>query len=264
MITASTPWWREDGGFFGDVYKEADDSVQTFFGGEAGVDDRTGREVEGVIRLCGLRPGDHVLDCPCGYGRHSVGLARRGMRVTGVDINSRFLTLARKSAADHKVTPSFLRADMRDLPAVGPLDAVINMFYSFGFFTPEEDLRVLRTFHDALKEGGPFLMHTMVTLGRYEAGLIPAEERRPLRTGGTLVARRRLNPRTLREEGEWSIVGSDGRIRSMTPYDVRIDGPEEFAGLGARAGFRSVELFGDWDAKPYANTDPYLIVVARR
>ncbi|WEV29211.1 hypothetical protein OYE22_31485 [Streptomyces sp. 71268] len=87
-------WWEPEGGFFGDLYREADDSLRTFFGDEAGLDERTAAEVDGVIRLCELAEGAGVLDCPCGYGRHSVALARHGMDVVGLDINPGFLDVS--------------------------------------------------------------------------------------------------------------------------------------------------------------------------
>ncbi|MCX8020370.1 MAG: class I SAM-dependent methyltransferase [Chitinophagaceae bacterium] len=45
----------------------------------------TERETEFMISYFGLRPGSRVLDLMCGYGRHAIALARKGMEVTGVD-----------------------------------------------------------------------------------------------------------------------------------------------------------------------------------
>src|SRR3954466_3798279 len=105
------PWWHQDGGFFGDLYMRADNSLQTFFEGGHGLEERTEQEVSGVIRLCNLRPGDTIVDCPCGYGRHSVGLAQRGLSVTGVDINNRFLGLARELAQQKGATVDLRHGD---------------------------------------------------------------------------------------------------------------------------------------------------------
>src|SRR5262245_17035741 len=42
-------------------------------------------EVDFIIQEGKLDPEDNVLDIMCGYGRHSVELARRGLNVTAVD-----------------------------------------------------------------------------------------------------------------------------------------------------------------------------------
>ncbi|MGW5049900.1 SAM-dependent methyltransferase [Actinokineospora sp. NPDC004072] len=258
------PWWHEDGGFFGDLYREADHSMHTFFAGDANNVARTEHEVEGVLRLCGLGGGDSVLDCPCGYGRHSIALARRGLHVTGVDINRQFLATAR-AAGRECPTLRFLRADMRELPPLGPVDAVVNLFYSFGFFSPEEDLGVLRGFLRCLKPGGRFLMHTIVTVPALLSGRIPAVETRPLAGGRRLTIHRRLNRETMREEGRWTVTGPDGDQRTTSQYDVRIYHAEEFADLCRAAGFAEVRLHGGWGGdEPYRDDSPSLIVLAAR
>lgn len=259
----TAPWWQEDGGFFGDLYLEADDSLHTFFEGGSTLGDRTEQEAAGVIRLCGLDRGARVLDCPCGYGRHSLALARHGMRVTGVDINRRFLGLAETAAREQRAPVRYLRADMRDLPALEPMDAVVNLFYSFGFFTAEEDRAVLRGFHRCLRPGGRFLMHTMVTVPALRDGRVPPEEQRELAGGSVLRIQRRLVPEPAREQGRWTIVDRDGVERTSAPYEMRVYQAEEFAALCREAGFRDVRLYGQWrEDRPYHDGSPYLIAVA--
>lgn len=260
-----TPWWHERGGFFGEEYKEADDSFRTFFGGTEGLDKRTALEVDGVERLCVLPPGGAVVDCPCGYGRHSVELARRGYRVTGFDINNHFLELARAHAQHLRTSADFVFADMRALPPVDPVDAVINMFYSFGFFADAaDDLAVIRGFHQVLKPGGRFLMHTMITVPAFEDGRIPEREERLLRSGNKLLAERRFNPTTRREDGVWQVIEPNGTERGMTPYSMRIYTADEFSELCLEAGFTEIDQYGDWDGKAYEDSSPYLIVVAKK
>lgn len=45
-------------------------------------------EVEEILETLSLRPGERVLDAPCGHGRISNLLAARGLSVTGVDDRS--------------------------------------------------------------------------------------------------------------------------------------------------------------------------------
>ncbi|MDF5758748.1 class I SAM-dependent methyltransferase [Spongiactinospora sp. TRM90649] len=257
-------WWEPEGGFFGELYMEADDSLRTFFEGETGLGDRTEAEAEGVLSLCGLAAGSRVLDCPSGYGRHSVALAGRGLDVTGVDINPLFLADARERAKETGASVRFVEGDMRKLPGLDPMDAVINMFYSFGFFTQKEDLEVLRGFHRVLRPGGRFLMHTMVTIPALRDGRVPAEERRGLSSGRNLISRRRLDPDSSREHGEWVVVDRDGTEFPLAPYDMRIYTDREFADLCRAAGFGAARCYGDWDGTPYQDSSPYLIVVATK
>src|SRR5438128_2740996 len=146
-------WWEEDAGFFGRGYMEGDNSYEGYLSTRMTLKERTQHEVNGIVRQLKLLPDARVLDCPCGYGRHSLDLARRGFRVVGVDINSEELQVARQQI-DQMTTIQFIQSDMRLLQFSNEFDAVINMFYSFGFFeSDDENRRVLRNFYNALKPG---------------------------------------------------------------------------------------------------------------
>src|SRR5262245_49903922 len=78
-------------------------------------------EVDFVERALGLgRPG-RLLDLPCGEGRHALELARRGHRVTGVDLSPYAVERAGAEAARTGVTVEFIQGDMR-VPPAGPFD----------------------------------------------------------------------------------------------------------------------------------------------
>src|SRR6266705_2149270 len=44
-------------------------------------------DVEWIVGVAALEAGARILDAPCGFGRHSIELARRGFQVTGVDFS---------------------------------------------------------------------------------------------------------------------------------------------------------------------------------
>src|SRR6187455_2440446 len=64
-------------------------------------------------RVLELRPGSRVIDVPCGNGRLTLALARRGHVMTGVDFTRVFLDEARASAGALPAT--FIERDMRQL-----------------------------------------------------------------------------------------------------------------------------------------------------
>ena len=97
-----------------------------------------------------------ILDLACGHGRHANGLAKIGHEVTGVDLTAGFLSFARKRAAALKVKVKYVRADMRQIAYKNEFDRVILMFTAFGYFSDNDNLRVLKNVARALKTGGLF------------------------------------------------------------------------------------------------------------
>ena len=63
----ASKWWHEAAGFFGDFYADGDRSQEGHVAAKKmSLDERTAREVDGVVRLLSLKPRQRVLDVPCG------------------------------------------------------------------------------------------------------------------------------------------------------------------------------------------------------
>jgi len=113
----------------------------------------TRQEVDHLVDVLGLEADQRVLDVGCGPGRHAHELARRGIRVHGIDISHRFIELARNQAPDGA---TFERLDARHLAFDGEFDAVICLCQgAFGLMTANgEDELVLAGMARALRPGG--------------------------------------------------------------------------------------------------------------
>jgi len=100
-----------------------------------------------------------ILDTACGWGRHAVELAKRGYRVTGVDLSPVMLEEAEKRAQKAGVTVRWLCMDLRDIDFTNEFDVAINIFTSFGYFKDEEyNVKVLQNVSRSLVSGGRFLL----------------------------------------------------------------------------------------------------------
>jgi SAM-dependent methyltransferase len=84
----------------------------------------TEQEVDFLVDVLGLSPGDRLLDVGCGPGRHAHAFGRRGIQVHGVDISERFVALAAEGAPPGV---TFERLDARALPYDGEFDAAISL-----------------------------------------------------------------------------------------------------------------------------------------
>ncbi len=265
MKNNNPQWWSEEYGFFGDFYMEGDNSREGYrISQKQNLKQRTKTEVEGIINLLNLKPKAKILDCPCGYGRHSIGLAQKDFIVTGCDLNSKHLACAKKEAEKKSVKVKFMQANMLNIDFSAEFDAVINMFYSFGFFEKDEDnFKVLENFFHALKPNGQFLMHTDVNIPFIEAGKYKHDETRTTVNNQALRIVDNYDSVKKRINGFWILVDNKGN-QIKKDYSVRVYTKEEFIELCKKAGFRFCQAYSDWDKKPYSDDSEDMMIVATK
>jgi ubiquinone/menaquinone biosynthesis C-methylase UbiE len=121
---------------------------------------KSNQEAAYIVKKMGLKPGMKFLDCPCGIGRISLPLAKRGIKVTGVDITPSYLEELSEKAGRKGLKIDLHEMDMRRINLKNQFDAAGNLGTSFGFFKKQSDnLLVLKKAYQALKPGGKFLLH---------------------------------------------------------------------------------------------------------
>src|SRR5437667_111287 len=97
----------------------------------------TPAQVEVIDKILHLRKGGRILDVGCGAGRHSIGLAKRGYRVTGLDLSAPLLAEARKAARGAGVKVTFVQEGTREFTAsvrAYTLAELSEMFDGAGLF----------------------------------------------------------------------------------------------------------------------------------
>lgn len=166
-----------------------------------------------------LREGMDVLDCPCGDARVGIHLARRGIKLTGIDANPRFIETARSRFSAEGLPGDFSVGDMRDLRFDGHFEAVVNWFNSFGYFDIETDFYVLKLFWKALRPGGLLLIEAPNRTN------IISNTRKITQKGGQELLRhwdelteRLYAPAEIDQNGEKKTVWVSSRMYSVAQY----------------------------------------------
>ena len=222
---------------------------------------QTRLEVDFVLRS--LRPpeGARILDLPCGYGRHAALLARRGFRVVGVDLSIAMLAEARRRSTEGPRL-RFRRDDMRRITYRAEFDAVINLYTSFGYFTPAQNVAALRRMARALRPGGRLLVDHRDPV--YDAGL---PRRLWYRTGKTrfVLEDRRFDRRTKITDSTQLIVITGRRWVAQKTLRFQEFSLPQWRRMLRRVGLRFLRAYSGYDGRPYrAGSTGRLILVAEK
>jgi ubiquinone/menaquinone biosynthesis C-methylase UbiE len=157
-------------------------------------------EMDAVLRLLEIRPGERVLDVGVGTGHHAIALAGRDACVVGLDSSPEMLRIAGTRVRDLSV--ELLRADANHLPFKnGSFDAVLAV--TSLCFTADA-YGVLQEVHRVLRPGGRLVLGELNRLSLWGT----------LRRAEALV-----RPTTYRAAHFWSIRELH-RMLISTGFDV--------------------------------------------
>jgi len=222
-------------------------------------DARAELEALAAARLAGTREGGDVLDAPCGFGRHSIPLARAGYRVTGADRSQPLIEEARRRSEGER-WPKWVHADYRELPmGDGSFDLVVNLFSSLGYLGDEQDTRALAELRRVLRPVGRLVIETMhrdVLVRNFTE-----QDWHLLGEGRLLLEQRTFDPASGVAQMTQTLVPTDGTRESRT-MSLRVYTATELLAMLDRAGFAEARCHGGLEGEPFG-TDTRLVIVAR-
>ncbi|WP_407529322.1 class I SAM-dependent methyltransferase [Methylobacterium oryzisoli] len=226
------------------------------------MDDVAEAQADAVAACLDLPEAAAVLDLAGGYGRIAIPLARRGYRLTVLDLSQVFLQAGRERAEALGVGIRWHHGDMREVLQEDAFDAVVNLFTSFGYFESDGDNEdVLRAAYESLRPGGRLLVEVVnrerivqtepsLLWREFEDAVVLDSSRLDLISGRLHTTRIFHDLRTC-ERRDYS-------------YDLRLFTPPEYSHMLTRIGFVGIEFFGGLDRCPLTRTAHRLVVTARK
>jgi SAM-dependent methyltransferase len=225
------------------------------------------RTVNWLIEVLPLKPGDAVLDLGCGPGLYSERLARRGLRVTGIDYSRRSIDYARQVAAEHGLSIDYRYQNYLTLDEEPQYDAVLLIYGDLCVLSPEKRDALLDRVHRALKPGGQFVFDVTTRHLRTRAG----------RKNGWYVAESgfwKPGPHLVLEQGfdypehdtyldQYIVIEADGRLSVYRNWFLDYS-PQTITPVLEARGFVVRGVWGDLTGLPYTPGSEWIGLVAQK
>lgn len=201
------------------------------------------------------RPVRTVLDLACGTGQHVLRLARRGYRVTGLDLGPENIVYLRAKARRQGLEVGTLVGDMADFRVAEPVDAAICMQDSQGhLLTNAAIVQHFACVGKALRPGGLYIFDRLIPNRWANPSARWAWTRR---RGGvtiriTFTTLRAIDPveQVCNERIRFEITENGTRRVLTQRHRTRIVFPQELRALVALAGgLEFVEWFANFDIR---------------
>ena len=242
---------------------------EDFFATDAALDvwqkyvtpEMTCAEAEFLASVFEDRTDGHLLDVPCGNGRHAVELAGRGFRVTGVDISEENVRRARSNAEAEGVQTRFIYADMRELPISMRFDGAFCFGNSFGYLDHDGMRDFVARVAALLRPGGSFCIDTWMAA----ESILPRLSNRSWFSMDDmyLLAENRYDAGESRLDTTNTMLYSDGRsvVQDSSHWVYTV---AEIKRLLASVGLETVATYGSLDKEPFEVKKRRLLLVAEK
>jgi SAM-dependent methyltransferase len=221
---------------------------------------QTAAEADFIVQAIAPKSGAKLLDVPCGNGRLTVELASRGYHATGVDLCEELLNDARQSAADHDLSATFERRDMRDLPWSGEFDGAFCCGNSFAYLGDTGNHAFLNAVYGTLKPGGVFVLQT----GLCAEGIFSNRLQRAWFPLGDLLflVDTAYDPAASTLTSSYTVIRGDRTEHHKAIYQIYTY--RQIVRMFEAAGFSDVHGFGSLKQEPFVLGSPSLWLVAAK
>ncbi|MFK8060288.1 MAG: class I SAM-dependent methyltransferase [Polaribacter sp.] len=210
--------------------------------------------MKNITAFLDLPKTTHILDLPCGKGRHSVFLNSLGYKVTGGDLAENSIKIAKEFEND---TLHFKVHDMRT-SFNNKYDAIFNLFTSFGYFDDDkEDVKILENIKNGLNKGG-FFVFDFLNAEKVKLNLVETETK--------IVDNINFNiKREIKNGFIYKHISffADGKNHSYTEKVKYLD-LAKMTSFFEKVGFKITNVFGNYNLDAFTSqTSDRLILVAK-
>lgn len=230
IVSGHQNWYVADSAIWGERYMNEKENILT--------QERNVKEASIIVKHL-PKKCKKILDAPCGYGRITNNLAGRGFDLTGIDISSYFIDLAKKEARNKNLKVSYVMGDIFKKNVSGKFDAVLNIFTSIGYLDSEKknELFIKKLCH-YVRSGGRLIIETLnpiAILANYKE-----KETLKLRSGTKLYFNRFFDVNTATSVTKIREI-KKGKSKELV-HIIRLYFPHELISICSKYGFKLITI----------------------
>lgn len=211
--------------------------------------------IENLTTFLDIPKTHTILDLACGKGRHSIFLNSLGYPVIGADLSENSIEYANQFANKNL---KFVVQDMRK-PFSVKVDAVFNMFTSFGYFDDDnDDIQVLKNIADALPKNGVAVIDYM-NVSKVVPNLVAQETIH--RDGLTFEIQRSVIDGFITKQIDLTDAGKEFHfLERVKTIDL-----EKFKDYSVQSNLKIKHIFGDYNLSNYNKTtsDRLILILSK-
>lgn len=198
-----------------------------------------------------LSKDSKIIDLACGKGRHSVFLQQLGYEVLGVDLSEESIEHNKQfeTSADETPKLTFKVHDMRNelYPNVSSekVNAVFNLFTSFGYFDDDEDDRkVFSSVKNVLQNDGIFVLDFLNE--KFVKNTL-VDETTVTKDGIDFLIKKRIEEKHVIKD-----IFFEDKGESFHYFEkVKLHTLEEIKNIAESFGFEAVKIWGNYQLEDF-------------
>lgn len=221
----------------------------------------TEAECDFIVDVARLQDGDEVLDLMCGYGRHSLELARRGCTVTAIDNSADYIAEIKAKAREEGLTVEATAASALSASLAKTYKAAVCMGNSFAFFQRHDAVALLKNIAAHLASDGVLIINSWMIA---EIAIKHFREKDWYEVDGFKILMNnyyRFQPGRI--ESEHIVIGENGVSETIRGVDY-IFSLSELEQMFAEAGLTTAGLYSTPRKRPFRLGDSTIYIIAKK
>lgn len=221
----------------------------------------TVKETAFIIDYFGLSNRSHVLDLMCGYGRHSLALAEKGINVTAVDNQEEYINEIEQKISLNQLPIDVKLNDIAEFQPIGNFDLAICMGNSINFFEENTLQEIFNKVNKVLLSGGKFFINSWSIA---EIAFRNFKDKSWAYVGDTkFLTDSKFCFQPTRIETETTMITVNGEIESKSAIDY-IYSIRELEIMLGNAGFKLDEIYSVPPRRKFTIGEPRAYLIASK